>query len=88
MHDVLRDIAKKKLGMIEKKRMSAADIGAMLKLFNAMPTTISDLLMLADSIYSQCHAPPGTLIADDLDEIEEVVRIFQYCGEVLVYLQQ
>ena len=37
---------------------------------------ISDLLMLADSIYSQCHAPPGTLIADDLDEIEEVVRIF------------
>ena len=51
MHDVLRDIAKKKLGMFEKKRMSAADIGAMLKLFNVMPTTFRGMKSFMETFW-------------------------------------
>jgi hypothetical protein len=37
--DVIRAVARDKLGMMDKKKMQAEDIGAMLKLFNILPTS-------------------------------------------------
>ena len=37
--DAFRAVARKKLRMVDKKKMKAADIGAMLKLFNILPTS-------------------------------------------------
>ncbi len=37
---------------------------------------ISDLLLLADTIYSVSHAAPGTLTDEEINEVEKVVRIF------------
>ena len=36
---------------------------------------ISDLLLISDAIYSVCHADPGTLSDDDINEVEELISI-------------